>query len=217
MNAIYWREATWLHGIAAPSSGRKLKYPDTGSEGERGRDSTSIREARALTWDPGRLYSRKAGTALRSAPELTDELSRLTRQRGGQISSSNTAQCGLQRSIPADSPTNRGLTPNTSTISEHMALLTELFTEVNKTFGTKYMYRNAKWKSNSSFFFSYHQLCTMSFSLEWQYPSTNWLLCQKKNKDIKVNNNALNKTSVQYWGLGSSPSITHHSRASQGN
>lgn len=29
-------------------------------------------------------------------------------------------------------------------LQKHMALLTELLTQVNKTFGTKYMYRNAK-------------------------------------------------------------------------
>lgn len=33
MNAFYWWEATQLHGTTAPSSGRKLKYPDAGTEG----------------------------------------------------------------------------------------------------------------------------------------------------------------------------------------
>lgn len=49
--------------------------------------------------------------------------------------------------------------------SKHMALLTELFTSVNKTFGTKYMYRNAKQNKNSYLFFSFFQITELYTSV----------------------------------------------------
>lgn len=75
----------------------------------------------------------------------------------GQINTSNTAQSRLQRSTGADQYRqtlfkNKGRILNMVRISKHMALLTELFTQVNKTFGTKYMYRNAKWNKTAIFF-----------------------------------------------------------------
>lgn len=79
-------------------------------------------------------------------------LMRLTRQRRHN-NTSNTAQpseINRYRSIPTHSLQKRTLTM--MRISKHMALLTELFTEVNKTFGTKYIYRNAKWNKNRNFF-----------------------------------------------------------------
>ena len=45
MNAFYWWEATRLHGTTAPSSGRKLKYPNTGTKGNGGWYTSGISEA----------------------------------------------------------------------------------------------------------------------------------------------------------------------------
>lgn len=168
MNAFYWREATQLHGTTAPSSGRKLKCPNTGTEGNRGwgglvRIQHLWGEAliRNLVHLSGKKDKQKGSGDLSqiSACAHRGGLTQLTRPRG-QINTSNTAQSCLQRSTGTDqylqTLQKQGLILNMVRIPKHMALLTELFTQVNKTFGTKYMYRNAKWNKTAIFFFSYH-------------------------------------------------------------
>lgn len=85
---------------------------------------------------------------------------RPTRQRG-QINTSNTAQSCLQRSTGTRHPLQ--------TLFENKVLFeiwwmhggskniwhcSQNYSQVNKTFGTKYMYRNAKW--NKTAIFSFH-------------------------------------------------------------
>lgn len=149
MNAFYRREATRLHGTTAPSSGRKLKCPDTGTEGNRGGlvHPASLRLSTDL--GPGLIFQvRKTN----KEDALTDRhlcsQMRPDEARRGRddrlIQAILPSETNRYRSTPTNSLQKQGLILNMVRISKHMALLTELFTQVNKTFGTKCMYRNAK-------------------------------------------------------------------------
>lgn len=94
-----------------------------------------------------------------------------------QLINGNTAQSCLQRSndsTPTNTPPNIKAFFKTWGFLNVWHLFTELFTRVNKTFGTKYKYRNAKKQTKKLFksCFSFNTFCTVGFSLAWQYLSS---------------------------------------------
>lgn len=65
-------------------------------------------------------------------------------------------------------------------ISKNMALLTELLTQVNKTFGTKYMYRNAKRNKIAISSFQVTNFTQFAFLLSDSIKVQIGILCENK-------------------------------------
>ena len=204
MNAFFLlTEATRLHETTAPSSGRKLKYPDTGTEGTVGGWGWSV-HIRHLT------CTHRWG------------LTRPTRQRG-QINMSDTAQSRLlkingYRSIPINplqKKKKKKKRPffflNIVRISKRMALLTRIIhTSKQNLWNKNTCTEMEKKKKLKQPFFSFRITNFIQFCFFFRVTVSKHksVYCAKKTNKKKVNHTMtrcprnINKTLVQYWGLG---------------
>lgn len=151
----YWMTCTddTPRGSTAPSSGREGKNPHTRSEGNR---LAPFSLAEAACWSGTWFVVQVRKTKWREL--IPDQ--RLCCKMRLDVTDKAEEDRLIQATLPRSPDTEQkqlllnimAFPLNTVRISQHMALLTELFTWVNKTFGTKYLYRNANWNNHVSLF-----------------------------------------------------------------